>query len=86
MKMDFFFNFPTFFFQHDPENNKACVPGGEDGNYIMFARATSGDKINNRKFSPCSLKSIKPVLLSKAIGELTILAISRKKRKEQKNS
>ena len=56
------------FFQHDPENNKACVPGGEDGNYIMFARATSGDKSNNRKFSPCSLKSIKPVLLSKAIG------------------
>jgi len=53
---------------HDPENNKACVPGGEDGNYIMFARATSGDKSNNRKFSPCSLKSIKPVLLSKAIG------------------
>ena len=55
-------------FQHDPENNKACVPGGEDGNYIMFARATSGDKSNNRKFSPCSLKSIKPVLLAKAIG------------------
>ena len=82
----FFFNFPTFLFQHDPENNKACVPGGEDGNYIMFARATSGDKINNRKFSPCSLKSIKPVLLSKAIGELTILAISRKKGTEQKNS
>ena len=58
----------AFAFQHDPENNKACVPGGEDGNYIMFARATSGDKSNNRKFSPCSLKSIKPVLLSKAIG------------------
>ena len=76
--------FSNFFFQHDPENNKACVPGGEDGNYIMFARATSGDKINNRKFSPCSLKSIKPVLLSKAIGELTtILAISRKKRTEK---
>ena len=54
--------------EHDPENNKACVPGGEGGNYIMFARATSGDKSNNRKFSPCSLKSIKPVLLSKAIG------------------
>ena len=55
-------------FQHDPENNKACVPGGDDGNYIMFARATSGDKKNNRNFSPCSLKSIKPVLLAKARG------------------
>ena len=34
------------FFQQDPENNKACVPGGEDGNYIMFARANSGGKSN----------------------------------------
>lgn len=43
-----------------------CTPGGEDGNYIMFARATSGDKKNNNKFSPCSLKAIEPVLNSKA--------------------
>ncbi|XP_065333192.1 disintegrin and metalloproteinase domain-containing protein 10 isoform X1 [Cloeon dipterum] len=48
---------------HDPEN---CTPGGEDGNYIMFARATSGDKRNNNKFSPCSLDSISPVLAAKA--------------------
>ncbi|XP_046402569.1 disintegrin and metalloproteinase domain-containing protein 10 isoform X2 [Ischnura elegans] len=48
---------------HDPE---LCTPGGEDGNYIMFARATSGDKKNNNKFSPCSLKSIDPVLNAKA--------------------
>lgn len=32
----------------------------------MFARATSGDKKNNNKFSSCSLKSIEPVLNSKA--------------------
>ena len=57
-----------FSLQHDPENNKVCVPGGEDGNYIMFARATSGDKTNNRKFSPCSLKSVKKVLTAKARG------------------
>lgn len=50
-------------FQHDPEQ---CTPGGEDGNYIMFARATSGDKRNNNKFSPCSLKAIEPVLNAKA--------------------
>lgn len=55
-------------FQHDPENNKVCVPGGEDGNYIMFARATSGDKKNNRAFSPCSLKSVREVLTAKARG------------------
>ncbi|KAL9693462.1 hypothetical protein quinque_012747 [Culex quinquefasciatus] len=48
---------------HDPEQ---CTPGGEDGNFIMFARATSGDKRNNNKFSPCSLKAIEPVLNAKA--------------------
>lgn len=48
---------------HDPEQ---CTPGGEDGNFIMFARATSGDKKNNNHFSPCSLKSINPVLNFKA--------------------
>lgn len=48
---------------HDPE---MCTPGGEDGNFIMFARATSGDKKNNNHFSPCSLKSINPVLNFKA--------------------
>ncbi|CAH1155155.1 unnamed protein product [Phaedon cochleariae] len=48
---------------HDPEQ---CSPGGEDGNFIMFARATSGDKKNNNHFSPCSLKSINPVLNFKA--------------------
>ena len=66
IRMQLFKKSPMF--QHDPENNKACVPGGDDGNYIMFARATSGDKKNNRNFSPCSLKSIKPVLLAKARG------------------
>ncbi|XP_017780952.1 PREDICTED: disintegrin and metalloproteinase domain-containing protein 10-like [Nicrophorus vespilloides] len=48
---------------HDPE---MCTPGGDDGNFIMFARATSGDKRNNNQFSPCSLKSINPVLNFKA--------------------
>ncbi|KAJ8733472.1 hypothetical protein PYW08_001770 [Mythimna loreyi] len=48
---------------HDPE---PCTPFGEDGNYIMFARATSGDRKNNNKFSPCSLRAIDPVLNNKA--------------------
>lgn len=52
-----------FNLQHDPDS---CTPGGEDGNFIMFARATSGDKKNNNQFSPCSLKSINPVLNNKA--------------------
>ncbi|XP_044581254.1 disintegrin and metalloproteinase domain-containing protein 10-like [Cotesia glomerata] len=48
---------------HDPDE---CSPGGEDGNFIMFARATSGDKRNNNRFSRCSLISINPVLDVKA--------------------
>ncbi|XP_054721381.1 disintegrin and metalloproteinase domain-containing protein 10-like [Uloborus diversus] len=51
---------------HDPEDNAVCTPGGDNGNYIMFARATSGDKKNNNKFSPCSLRSINAVLNTKA--------------------
>lgn len=51
---------------HDPEEDQNCTPGGENGNFIMFARATSGDKKNNNKFSPCSLKSVNAVLNTKA--------------------
>lgn len=55
-----------YIFQHDPKDDSMCTPGGENGNYIMFAHATSGDKRNNNRFSPCSLKSINAVLNSKA--------------------
>ncbi|XP_035669457.1 disintegrin and metalloproteinase domain-containing protein 10-like isoform X2 [Branchiostoma floridae] len=49
---------------HDPEG--ACSPGGEFGNYIMFAQATSGDKNNNNKFSSCSLDSIRRTVGSRS--------------------
>ncbi|XP_051755045.1 disintegrin and metalloproteinase domain-containing protein 10 isoform X2 [Ctenopharyngodon idella] len=46
-----------------------CTPGEakvqdqkEKGNYIMYARATSGDKSNNNKFSICSIRNISQVL------------------------
>ncbi|XP_037103271.1 disintegrin and metalloproteinase domain-containing protein 10 isoform X1 [Syngnathus acus] len=49
-----------------------CTPGEssdpvqkEMGNYIMYARATSGDKINNNKFSTCSIGNISAVLAVK---------------------
>uniref|UniRef100_A0A674NF73 Disintegrin and metalloproteinase domain-containing protein 10 n=1 Tax=Takifugu rubripes TaxID=31033 RepID=A0A674NF73_TAKRU len=49
-----------------------CTPGEsksqdkkERGNYIMYARATSGDKLNNNKFSSCSIGNISAVLLKK---------------------
>lgn len=37
----------------------------EKGNYIMYARATSGDKLNNNKFSVCSVNNITNVLQKK---------------------
>uniref|UniRef100_A0A8C2HIF3 Disintegrin and metalloproteinase domain-containing protein 10 n=1 Tax=Cyprinus carpio TaxID=7962 RepID=A0A8C2HIF3_CYPCA len=50
-----------------------CTPGEsksqdkkERGNYIMYARATSGDKLNNNKFSVCSVKNISQVLEKKS--------------------
>ena len=46
-----------------------CAPGGDNGNFIMFARATSGDKPNNRRFSPCSIDSMNLILEAKAIGD-----------------
>lgn len=39
-----------------------CRPGGLNGNYIMFASATSGDRPNNSKFSTCSVRNISNVL------------------------
>lgn len=54
--------------QHDPETSE-CSPGGADGNYIMYARATSGDRPNNNKFSKCSTQSMAQVISAKAQGE-----------------
>ncbi|XP_053672459.1 disintegrin and metalloproteinase domain-containing protein 10 [Anopheles nili] len=39
-----------------------CRPGGNNGNFIMFASATSGIRLNNGKFSPCSVRNISNVL------------------------
>lgn len=56
--------------KHD--SGSECTPGEsksqdkkEKGNYIMYARATSGDKLNNNKFSICSVRNISQVLEKK---------------------
>ncbi|KAK4336683.1 hypothetical protein RND71_044109 [Anisodus tanguticus] len=41
-----------------------CRPGGVTGNYIMYSSATSGERLNNNKFSICSLRNISTVLNS----------------------
>uniref|UniRef100_A0A9J7Z6Z5 Disintegrin and metalloproteinase domain-containing protein 10 n=1 Tax=Cyprinus carpio carpio TaxID=630221 RepID=A0A9J7Z6Z5_CYPCA len=55
------------------DSGSECTPGEsksqdkkERGNYIMYARATSGDKLNNNKFSICSVKNISQVLEKKS--------------------
>ncbi|KAI1728340.1 metallo-peptidase family m12B reprolysin-like domain-containing protein [Ditylenchus destructor] len=62
-----------------------CQPGLPDGNYIMFASATSGDKVNNAKFSPCSVSSISQVLYevlqqTPVDAQLSVLPMFGKKR------
>lgn len=46
----------TFGSTHD--NSSQCAPGGTSGNYIMYARATNGQAVNNKRFSPCSIQLI----------------------------
>ncbi|KAH7730121.1 Protein SUP-17 [Aphelenchoides avenae] len=62
-----------------------CQPGLPDGNYIMFASATSGDKVNNARFSPCSVANISLVLYevlqqTPVDPSLTIMPLFGKKR------
>ena len=59
MKALFLFYF-CFLSQHDYPAH--CRPGGQEGNYIMFASATSGDRFNNNKFSNCSKHNVSRVL------------------------
>lgn len=51
--------------QHDETSNAACAPGGTEGNYIMFAQATTGTKPNNVKFSTCSISQMAPMVASR---------------------
>ncbi|KAK3597917.1 hypothetical protein CHS0354_042258 [Potamilus streckersoni] len=44
------------------DSGATCAPAGDQGNYIMFPSATTGDRENNNKFSPCSKGNISRVL------------------------
>ncbi|XP_064479770.1 disintegrin and metalloproteinase domain-containing protein 10-like isoform X2 [Ornithodoros turicata] len=52
--------------QHDEGE---CAPEGDVGNFIMYPSATMGDKPNNKKFSPCSIKAISAVIHPLLAGE-----------------
>lgn len=51
-----------FVFRSQHDYPQTCRPGGLNGNYIMFASATSGDRPNNSKFSLCSVGNVSSVL------------------------
>ncbi|CAN7984026.1 unnamed protein product, partial [Ixodes hexagonus] len=51
------------------DDGSLCVPGGRNGNYIMYASATKGTLPNNDKFSPCSIRNISSVLVPFFSGE-----------------
>ncbi|XP_064471133.1 disintegrin and metalloproteinase domain-containing protein 10-like isoform X2 [Ornithodoros turicata] len=57
----------TFGSPHD--EGRECVPNGWDGNYIMYASATTGTQKNNDQFSPCSNRNISAILLPLFSGE-----------------
>ncbi|KAK8782356.1 hypothetical protein V5799_016301 [Amblyomma americanum] len=61
------------FRQHDAPSGHSCygkcAPCGEVGNYIMFPSAAPAKKPNNDKFSPCSLESIRSVLVPMIAGD-----------------
>nr|XP_022312257.1 disintegrin and metalloproteinase domain-containing protein 10-like [Crassostrea virginica] len=50
--------------EHDTDGS-GCAPGGSDGNYIMYAHATSGYLPNNDKFSNCSINQVAPIIENK---------------------
>lgn len=50
----------SFGSEHDPEGT--CSPGGSNGNFIMYSRATTGEMPNNDDFSSCSITQIGKVL------------------------
>lgn len=50
---------------HDPEDNKACVPEGADGNFLMYPYSSPGNEPNNNLFSTCSINYINPVIQNK---------------------
>lgn len=53
--------------EHDPDDITDCAPSEDrGGKYVMYPIAVSGDRSNNKLFSPCSKRSILKRLRSKS--------------------
>jgi len=52
--------------EHDPDKKECAPSASQGGSHIMYTYSVSGYDINNRLFSPCSVRSIQKVLMSKS--------------------
>lgn len=52
--------------EHDPDIPECSPSASQGGSYLMYTYSVSGYDINNKRFSPCSLRSIRKVLQAKS--------------------
>lgn len=52
--------------EHDPDVSSCSPSASQGGSYLMYTYSVSGYDVNNKRFSPCSLRSIRKVLLAKS--------------------
>ncbi|CAG9815256.1 unnamed protein product [Phaedon cochleariae] len=52
--------------EHDPDIPECSPSASQGGSYLMYTYSVSGYDVNNKRFSPCSLRSIKKVLQAKS--------------------
>ncbi|XP_068218775.1 ADAM 17-like protease [Palaemon carinicauda] len=52
--------------EHDPDRPECSPSASQGGSYLMYTYSVSGYDINNKRFSPCSLRAIRAVLLAKS--------------------
>lgn len=52
--------------EHDPDMPECSPSASQGGSYLMYTYSVSGYDVNNKRFSPCSLRSIRKVLQAKS--------------------
>ncbi|XP_055549816.1 ADAM 17-like protease isoform X2 [Wyeomyia smithii] len=52
--------------EHDPDISECSPSASQGGSFLMYTYSVSGYDVNNKKFSPCSLRSIRKVLQAKS--------------------
>ncbi|XP_071441770.1 ADAM 17-like protease isoform X1 [Hetaerina americana] len=52
--------------EHDPDIPECSPTASQGGSFLMYTYSVSGYDLNNKRFSPCSLRSIRKVLQAKS--------------------